>query len=51
MPEKKGQERNVLDKLGIKPGSAVSFAHEAREVEADLCQLVNERAGRFPGLG
>ena len=48
MPEKNYQERSILDKLGIKPGYAVAFAHEAREIDADLSQAIIERAGHFP---
>lgn len=48
MPEKNYQDRDVLDKLGIKPGYAVAFAHEAREIDPDLRQRITERTGRPP---
>ena len=48
MPEKNYQDRNILDKLGIKPGHAVAFAHEAREIDPHLSQPIIERTGRFP---
>ncbi len=48
MPEKNYQHRSVLDKLGIKPGHAVAFAHEAREIDPELSQSIIERTGRLP---
>ena len=40
------QHRDVVDKLGIRPGHAVAFAVEAKEVDAALCQRVLAQAGR-----
>jgi DUF3052 family protein len=48
MPERNYQDRDVLDKLGIKPGHAIALAHEAREIDPDLRQRVIERTGRPP---
>ena len=48
MPEKNYQDRDILEKMGIKPGQAVAFAHEAREIDPELSQLIIERTGRFP---
>ena len=48
MPEKNYQDRDVLDKLGIKPGHAVAFAYKADEIDPDLRQRISERAGRPP---
>lgn len=46
MPDSKYQSRDVLDKLGIKPGQAVAF--ERLEQLSDLRQRVVERTGRPP---
>lgn len=46
MPEKNYQDRDLLDKLGIKPGHAVAFAHEAREIDPGLSRRILERTGR-----
>lgn len=46
MPEKSYQHRDLLDKLGIKPGHTVALAHEAREIDADLSRRIIERIGR-----
>jgi hypothetical protein len=46
MPEKNYQDRDPLDKLGIKPGHAVAVANEAREIDPDLSQRIIERIGR-----
>lgn len=48
MPERNYQDRDVLDKLGIKPGFAVALANEARKIDPALCQRVIERTGRQP---
>lgn len=50
MPERNYQDRDVLDKLGIKPGHTVALAHEAREIDPDLRQRVIERTGRPPAV-
>jgi Protein of unknown function (DUF3052) len=49
------QHRDVVDKLGIKPGHAVAFAEEAGvtgdrewEIDAALCQRILLRTGRPP---
>lgn len=46
------QHRDVVDKLGIKPGHAVVFAEEAGEakweIDAALCQRILTRTGRPP---
>jgi hypothetical protein len=48
MPEKNYQDRDILQKLGIKPGQAIIFADAAWEIDPDLLQRVIERAGRPP---
>ena len=48
LAEKKYQDRGILEKLGIQPGHAVAFAHEAREIDPYLSQAIIERTGRFP---
>ena len=48
MAHKDYGHRDVVDKLGIKPGHAVAFAVEAKEVDADLCQRILVQAGRPP---
>ncbi|MDQ6660142.1 MAG: DUF3052 domain-containing protein [Chloroflexota bacterium] len=48
MPEKNYRDRGILEKLGIQPGQAVAFAHEAREIDPGLSQSIIERTGRFP---
>ena len=48
MPEKNYQDRGILDKLGVQPGHAVAFAHEAQEIDPNLSQSILERTGRFP---
>ena len=40
--------RDVVDKLGVRPGHAVAFAEEGGQIEASLCQRVLARAGRPP---
>lgn len=44
MPEKNYQDRDLLDKLGIKPGHAVAIVH--LEIDLDLSRRIIERAGR-----
>jgi hypothetical protein len=44
MPEKKDQDRDVLDTLGIQPGYAVAFANAV----PDRSQRILERTGRPP---
>ena len=48
MPEKNYQDRGILEKLGIKPGHAIAFAHEARGIDPDLSQAIIKRTGRSP---
>jgi hypothetical protein len=48
MPEKKYQDRGVLEKLGIQPGYAVAFANAVGEIDPDLPQCIIERTGRSP---
>lgn len=48
MPERAYKHRDVLDKLGIKPGDGVAIAVEADEIDPDLCQRMSERVGH-PG--
>jgi hypothetical protein len=45
-PERDYRHRDVVDKLGIKPGCAVAFAAAPRQVDADLRARVLFRAGR-----
>ncbi len=45
MPEKKYQDRGVLEKLGIQSDSTVAFANAVRDIDPDLPNaLSNERA-------
>ncbi len=44
MPEKNYQDRDILEKLGIKPGQAIA----TREIDPTLLQRVIERTGRSP---
>jgi hypothetical protein len=48
MSEKNYQDRDILQKLGIKPGQAIAFADAAWEIDPALLQRVIERAGRPP---
>ncbi len=48
MPEKNYQDRDLLDKLGIKPGHAVAFANATWEIDPELSQHILERTGRPP---
>jgi hypothetical protein len=45
-PERDYSHREVVDKLGIKPGFAVTFAASPREIDADLRARALARAGR-----
>jgi hypothetical protein len=49
-PERDYSQRDVVDKLGIKPGSAVAFAAEPVEIDADLRARALARSGRESGL-
>jgi hypothetical protein len=46
MAERDYSHRDVVDKLGIKPGYAVAFAAAPRTVDAELSSRVLARAGR-----
>lgn len=48
MPERDYQHRDILDKLGIKPGHVVAFACEGGEIDPALCQRILVRANRPP---
>lgn len=48
MPEKNYQDRDLLDKLGIKPGHAVAFTNAAQEFDPHLSQRIIARTGRPP---
>jgi hypothetical protein len=48
MAEKDFSHRDVLDKLGIKPGFTIAFAAEPREIDPSLQQRALERVGRDP---
>ena len=48
MPEKDYSHRDVVDKLGIKPGQVVAFAEEAGAFDEDLRRRVLARSGRDP---
>ena len=48
MPERDYSQRDVLDKLGIKPGQAVAFAQGAGQVENGLRQRILARTERPP---
>jgi hypothetical protein len=45
-PERDYSHRDVVDKLGIKPGSAVAFAAAPAELDPDLRERTLARAGR-----
>src|SRR5215211_691238 len=45
-PERDYSHRDVVDKLGIKPGFAVAFDAAPLAVEAELRQRALERSGR-----
>lgn len=46
MPERDYSHRDMVDKLGIKPGHAVAFATECGDFEDLLAHQVLDRAGR-----
>jgi hypothetical protein len=48
MADKDYSHRDVVDKLGIKPGHAVAFADVAGPLDGALRERVLERAGRPP---
>lgn len=48
MPEKSYQNRDVLDKLGIRPGHALTLVNTVQYIEAELFQRVVERTGCLP---
>jgi hypothetical protein len=45
-PERDYRHRDVVDKLGIKPGFAVAFVSAPREIDADLQARALARTGR-----
>jgi Protein of unknown function (DUF3052) len=45
-PERDYSQRDVVDKLGIKPGFNVAFVAAPREIDPGLRQRALERAGR-----
>jgi hypothetical protein len=47
-PERDYSHRGVVDKLGIKPGHAVSFQASPRPIARDLEQQALDRTGREP---
>ena len=48
MPERDYGHRDVVDKLGIKPGHAAAFADEGGRLDPALRERVLARAGRPP---
>jgi hypothetical protein len=46
VPERDYRHRDVVDKLGVKPGSAVAFGAAPQAIEPALRARVLERAGR-----
>ena len=46
MREKKYQNRDILEKMGIQPGYAVAFANVVQEIDPGLSQRIIERTGR-----
>jgi hypothetical protein len=48
MPDKDYSQRDVLDKLGIKPGQAVALALDVGGADAALARRILERTGRSP---
>jgi hypothetical protein len=50
VPDRDYSHRDVLDKLGIKPGQAVALAMAANGEDAALAERIVERAGR-PAAG
>jgi hypothetical protein len=49
-PERDYSHRDVVDKLGIKPGFNVAFVAAPREIDADLRSRALARAGRDEGF-
>lgn len=49
MTEKDYSHRDVVDKLGIKPGHLVAFAEEAWRIDPGLRERIAARTGRAPG--
>jgi hypothetical protein len=50
LAERDYSHRDVVDKLGIKPGFAVAFDHAPTEIDAGLRERALDRAGR-PAAG
>ena len=48
MPERDYRHRDVVDKLGVRPGSAVAFGAAPQAIEPALRARILERAGRPP---
>ena len=48
MAEKDYAHRDVVDKLGIKPGHAVAFALEVSEIDEELRERIALKTGRPP---
>ena len=48
MPERDYSRRDVVDKLGVKPGHAVAFAAEGGTIDPALRERILTRAGRPP---
>jgi hypothetical protein len=48
MPERDYRHRDVLDKLGIRPGQVVAFVPPVEDTHPDLCRRVADRASRPP---
>ena len=46
MAERDYSQRDIVDKLGIKPGSTVAFAGDASEIDADVRERILVRIGR-----
>ena len=51
MADRDYRHREVVDKLGIKPGQVVAFVEEAGAFDEDLRRRVLERSGRAPADG
>jgi hypothetical protein len=45
-PERDYSQRDVVDKLGIKPGFKVAFVAAPREIDAELRRRAMDRSGR-----
>lgn len=48
MAERDYSQRDIVDKLGVKPGHTVVFANEGSQVDADIRERILEQAGRPP---